>query len=87
MCASNASTCFQRQVLDHNGHGWGGEHLKANQRALQIQNLGKWELLGAMQANTVYTLIRLEEGETDDNNIDSLLVETFKVCAYVLTLT
>lgn len=29
-----------------------------------------------MQALSIYTLIRLDEGETDHNNLDSLLVTT-----------
>jgi hypothetical protein len=39
----------------------------------QNQTLNKWELLGAMQALSIYVLIRLDEGETEHNNLDSLL--------------
>jgi len=39
----------------------------------QNQTLDKWELLGAMQALSVYVLIRLDEGETEHNNVDHLL--------------
>jgi len=35
--------------------------------------LNKWELLAAMQALTIYVLVRLEEGETEHNNFDLLL--------------
>ncbi|PQE16409.1 C6 finger domain-containing protein [Rutstroemia sp. NJR-2017a BVV2] len=38
--------------------------------------LSKWELLAAMQALSIYILIRLDEGETDYNNFDYLLVKT-----------
>lgn len=34
------------------------------------------ELLAAMQALSVYILIRLREGETEHNNLDSLLIRT-----------
>ncbi|RDL37909.1 uncharacterized protein BP5553_05342 [Venustampulla echinocandica] len=47
------------------------EHLKLN----------KWELIAAMLALSVYVLIRLDEGETDHNNLDSLLVATVTVIA------
>lgn len=39
----------------------------------QNQTLSKWELLGAMQALSIYILIRLDEGETEHNNLDYLL--------------
>jgi len=39
----------------------------------QNQTLNKWELLGAMQALSVYILIRIDEGETEHNNLDYLL--------------
>jgi hypothetical protein len=39
----------------------------------QNQTLSKWELLGAMQALSIYVLIRLDEGETEYNNLDYLL--------------
>ncbi|KAA8645093.1 uncharacterized protein ATNIH1004_009308 [Aspergillus tanneri] len=51
------------------------EHLKLNQ----------WELLAAMQALLIYILRRLDEGETDHNNFDSLLLTTVTVIAKQLT--
>lgn len=39
----------------------------------------KWALLSAMQALTVYILVRLQEGETPDNNLDVLLLATLWV--------
>lgn len=42
------------------------------------RKLSKWELLAAMQALAVYILIRLSEGETDDN-FDFLLLATMTV--------
>ncbi|KAE9369668.1 hypothetical protein N431DRAFT_427836 [Stipitochalara longipes BDJ] len=46
----------------------------------------KWELLAAMQALSIYLLIRLDEGETDHNNYDSLLMATVTVIARQLTI-
>ncbi|USP77956.1 transcription factor, DNA binding domain cpaE [Curvularia clavata] len=39
----------------------------------QSQSLNKWDLLSAMQALSIYVLIRLDEGETEHNNFDHLL--------------
>ena len=42
-------------------------------------SLDKWGLLAASQALSIYILIRLDEGITDHNNIDSLLTATVAV--------
>lgn len=34
------------------------------------------EALAGMQALSIYILVRLDEGETDDNNLDYLLITT-----------
>lgn len=48
----------------------------------------KWELLAALQALSIYILIRLDEGETDHNNFDFLLVKTVIVSlAFVCSLS
>ncbi|KAL1841425.1 hypothetical protein VTK73DRAFT_3484 [Phialemonium thermophilum] len=39
----------------------------------------KWGLLATMQALAIYILTRLEEGETDDNNLDALLLTTMSI--------
>ena len=46
---------------------------------LQCRTMNEWELLAAMQAITIYLLIRLDEGETEHNNFDLLLVSTVTV--------
>lgn len=46
----------------------------------QNQTFSKMELLGAMQALSIYVLIRLDEGETEHNNLDHLLERAFIVC-------
>lgn len=35
--------------------------------------MNKWELLAALQALSVYTIVRIDEGETEHNNLDSLM--------------
>lgn len=42
-------------------------------------NLTKWELLAAMQALSIYILVRLDEGETEHNDFDFLLLEAVAV--------
>lgn len=41
--------------------------------------LNKWELLAAMQALSIYIIMRLEEGETEHNDVDFLLLSTVTV--------
>jgi hypothetical protein len=47
--------------------------------SLQWPDLDKWDLLASMQALLVYMLLRLQEGETKDNNLDVLLLSTLFV--------
>ena len=42
-------------------------------------NLTKWGLLAAMQALSIYILVRLDEGETQHNDFDFLLLEAVAV--------
>jgi hypothetical protein len=56
------------------------------------QTLSKWELLAAMQALSIYVLIRLDEGETEHNNLDYLLervviVSPLRTCSRGASLT
>ncbi|KFY15662.1 hypothetical protein V492_01859 [Pseudogymnoascus sp. VKM F-4246] len=41
--------------------------------------LNKWELLAGLQALSIYLLIRLDEGETEQTNLDSLLLATVTI--------
>ena len=41
--------------------------------------MNKWELLAAMQALSIYILVRLDEGEMEHNNFDYLLLATVVV--------
>jgi hypothetical protein len=42
----------------------------------QWPDLDAWELLSSMQALLIYMLLRLDEGETEHNNFDTLLLTT-----------
>lgn len=39
----------------------------------------KWELLAALQALSVYLIMRLDEGQRDNNKLDFLLVAAVAV--------
>jgi hypothetical protein len=55
--------------------------------------MNQWELLAAMQALSVYLLVRLQEGETEHNNYDSLILTTvivgwapeYRCCALLIS--
>ncbi|KAL4751640.1 hypothetical protein BDW72DRAFT_173411 [Aspergillus terricola var. indicus] len=51
----------------------------------QHQQLSRWELLGAMQALGIYILVRVGEGETEENNIDFSLLAGVTVLAQRLS--
>jgi hypothetical protein len=52
---------------------WRNVKIECERLCDQNQTLSKWELLGAMQALSIYILIRLDEGETEHNNLDHIL--------------
>ncbi|KAI0111123.1 hypothetical protein GGR51DRAFT_508952 [Nemania sp. FL0031] len=56
---------------------WKNVRLECERLSNEHEKLHKWELLAAMQALSIYILIRLDEGETDYNNFDFLIVKTF----------
>lgn len=45
--------------------------------------MNAWELLAGLQALSIYILIRLEEGETEHNNLDSML-QTMVIVSLIL---
>ncbi|KAI3331452.1 hypothetical protein HD806DRAFT_518473 [Xylariaceae sp. AK1471] len=55
---------------------WKNVRLECERLSHEHRKLNKWELLAAMQALSIYILIRLDEGEKDYNNFDFLLVKT-----------
>ncbi|KAH8810620.1 hypothetical protein F5884DRAFT_875195 [Xylogone sp. PMI_703] len=58
---------------------WENVRLECERICEEHQRLNKWELLTAMQAISIYILIRLDEGETDHNNLDFLLLAAVTV--------
>ncbi|KAK3053586.1 hypothetical protein LTR09_005330 [Extremus antarcticus] len=55
---------------------WRNVRTECEDWSVKPWKLGRWELLAAMQALLIYIIIRLDEGETEHNNFDSLLVST-----------
>ncbi|TVY85788.1 hypothetical protein LAWI1_G008431, partial [Lachnellula willkommii] len=60
---------------------WKNVKLECEHICQEPVKLGDSGLLAAMQALSIYILIRLHEGETDYNNLDSLLAITVTVIA------
>ncbi|RAH69825.1 uncharacterized protein BO66DRAFT_375014 [Aspergillus aculeatinus CBS 121060] len=60
---------------------WKNVHWECERLHAEHAKLNKWELLAAMQALSIYIIIRLEEGETEHNNVDFLLLSTVTVIA------
>ncbi|CRG89355.1 hypothetical protein PISL3812_06391 [Talaromyces islandicus] len=58
---------------------WRNVRLECERLCENIISLNKWELLASIQATAIYILIRLDEGETDYNNFDFLLLTTVTV--------
>ncbi|KAL2868591.1 Zn(II)2Cys6 transcription factor domain-containing protein [Aspergillus lucknowensis] len=53
---------------------WRNVRVECERLCAEHATLDKWELLGALQALSIYLLIRLDEGETEHNNLDFLLL-------------
>ncbi|KAF2801434.1 uncharacterized protein BDZ99DRAFT_553252 [Mytilinidion resinicola] len=64
---------------------WKNVRLECERLHEEHLTLNKWGLLAAMQALSIYILIRLDEGETDHNNFDFLLLATVAVIAKQLS--
>ncbi|PYI36226.1 hypothetical protein BP00DRAFT_472413 [Aspergillus indologenus CBS 114.80] len=60
---------------------WKNVHWECERLYAEHTKLNKWELLAAMQALSIYIIMRLEEGETEHNNVDWLLLSTVTVIA------
>ncbi|RAQ51718.1 hypothetical protein AFGD_006027 [Aspergillus flavus] len=54
---------------------WKNVRMECERLCEEYQTLNKWELLAAMQALSIYIIIRLDEGETEYNNFDVLLLK------------
>ena len=55
---------------------WRNVRMECERLCQEVLELNKWQLLSAMQALSVYIIIRLDEGETEHNDFDFLLVAT-----------
>ncbi|KAK5095426.1 hypothetical protein LTR70_003590 [Exophiala xenobiotica] len=63
---------------------WKNVRLECERLYGECLELSEWALLAAMQALSIYVLVRLGEGITDHNNVDFLLVTTVTVIAQQL---
>ncbi|KAB8234263.1 Zn(II)2Cys6 transcription factor domain-containing protein [Aspergillus alliaceus] len=64
---------------------WQKVRLECELLCEEHRKLNEWDLLGAMQALSIYILVRLDEGETDYNNLDFLLLATVTILAKQLS--
>ncbi|KFY79796.1 hypothetical protein V499_01229 [Pseudogymnoascus sp. VKM F-103] len=64
---------------------WKNVQMECERLCEESLKLNKWELLAGMQALFIYILTRLDEGETEHNNLDSLLLSTVTVLSKRLT--
>ncbi|KAF7592438.1 hypothetical protein BBP40_000286 [Aspergillus hancockii] len=60
---------------------WKNVRLECERLCEEHLKLNKWELLAAMQALSIYILIKLDEGDTDHNKFDLLLLATVTAIA------
>lgn len=60
---------------------WRNVRVECERICADHQQLNKWELFAAMQALSIYILIRLDVGETEHNDFDGLLVSAVIVAA------
>ncbi|UKZ65756.1 uncharacterized protein TrAtP1_006949 [Trichoderma atroviride] len=60
---------------------WKNVQMECERLSEEYIKLNKYELLTAMQALLIYVLIRLDEGATDYNNFDTLLLKAVTVTA------
>ncbi|KAJ5674975.1 uncharacterized protein N7477_004909 [Penicillium maclennaniae] len=55
---------------------WSNVGVECGRLRCEPWKLSNWELLAALQAMSIYVLIKLDEGETEHNDFDSLLIGT-----------
>ncbi|KAL5426956.1 hypothetical protein PMIN04_001679 [Paraphaeosphaeria minitans] len=60
---------------------WKNVRLECERMSTEPSRFSNWELLAAMHALSLYILIRMSEGVTNDNNFDQLLLSTMAVTA------
>ncbi|KAK4938272.1 hypothetical protein LTR10_021251 [Elasticomyces elasticus] len=60
---------------------WRNVRVECEHLSEGYERLDRWGLLAAMQALSIYVLIRVDEGETVDNDFDFLLITTVIIIA------
>ncbi|KAJ5640974.1 hypothetical protein N7528_000599 [Penicillium herquei] len=64
---------------------WRNVRIECERLCSEAWQLSRWGLLAAMQSVSIYILFRLDEGETEHNDFDSLLLNTVTIIAQCLT--
>ncbi|KAH6659029.1 hypothetical protein BKA67DRAFT_4200 [Truncatella angustata] len=73
-------------MLSHGVRGssklfWKNVRQECDRLCATHMNMNKCELLAAMQALSIYIIMRLDQGETDNNNVDFLMTATVTALA------
>lgn len=76
---------ISREVRGSRKLFWKNVRLECERMSTEPARFSNWELLAAMHALSIYILIRMGEGETDNNNFDHLLLTTMAITATHLT--
>lgn len=58
---------------------WGTVQMECERILAEALEFDRWELLGSLQALAVYLFVRISEGETEYNNIDTLFINVIIV--------
>ncbi|KAL4881032.1 hypothetical protein BJY04DRAFT_218550 [Aspergillus karnatakaensis] len=64
---------------------WGNVRGECERICTESRQLSKWDLLSAMQALSIYIIVRLDEGDTEDNNLDFLLLAAVTATARAIS--
>ncbi|KAJ5833633.1 hypothetical protein N7474_001944 [Penicillium riverlandense] len=63
---------------------WRNVRMECERLCSECGRFTNWDLLASMQAVSIYILFRLDEGETEQNDFDSLLLATVTILAQQL---
>ncbi|KAJ5702794.1 hypothetical protein N7488_010342 [Penicillium malachiteum] len=83
--------CISLVYMMHSGTNgsrklfWRNIRMECERLCSEAWQLSSWGLLAAMQSVSIYILFRLDEGETEHNDFDSLLLNTVTIIAQCLT--
>ncbi|KAF2742650.1 hypothetical protein M011DRAFT_412238, partial [Sporormia fimetaria CBS 119925] len=66
---------------------WKNVRLEFERVIAEYRLFSRWQIIAAMQALSLYVLIRLHEGETEHNNVDYVLQQAvFAVASYIASM-